>query len=41
MAGERKSGIEGDEFVSNTVPDDATADILSSIQMCFGLVLEH
>jgi hypothetical protein len=41
MAGERKSGIEGDEFVSYTVPDDATADILSLIQMCFGLVLEH
>jgi hypothetical protein len=35
---ERISGLEGDESASYADPDDATADILSWIQMCFRLV---
>ena len=31
MVAERKSRIEGDEFVSYTMSDDATVDILSLI----------
>jgi hypothetical protein len=41
MVAERKSRIEGDESVSYTVSDDATIDILSLIQMSFGLVPER
>ena len=36
--GERKSRFGGYEFASYAIPDDATADILSSIQLHFGLV---
>ena len=38
---ERKSRSEGDEFAFYAAPDDATADILSSIQIRFGLVPKH
>ena len=38
---ERKSRIGGNESTSNVVSDDATANILSSIQMYFGLVLKR
>ena len=35
---ERKSRIGGNESASYVVPNDATADIISLIQICFGLV---
>ena len=35
------SSFEGDESTSYAAPDDATADILSSIQMCFRPVLKR
>jgi hypothetical protein len=33
--------FEGDESASYATPDDAAANIFSSIQMCFGLVLKR
>ena len=36
MVAERKSRIESDQSASYAVLDDATVDILSSIQMRFG-----
>jgi hypothetical protein len=41
MAAETKLRIGGDESAPYVVPDNATADIFSSIQMHFGLVPEH
>ena len=41
MAMERKSRIEGNESASYIVPNDTTADIVSSTQIHFGLVLER
>jgi hypothetical protein len=38
---ERKSRIGGNESTSNVISDDATANILSSIHMCFGLILKR
>jgi hypothetical protein len=38
MIAESKSRFGCDEFASYVVPDDATLNILSSIQMCFGSV---
>ena len=38
MVAERKSRFRDDESASYIVPDDATTDILSLIQMRFGLV---
>jgi hypothetical protein len=32
LAAERKSRLESDEFASYAIPDDATTDILLSIQ---------
>ena len=46
MVVERKSRFQGDESTSYFVPNNATADILSSIQTRFGLltkswILQH
>ena len=41
VAMERKSRFEGDKSASFVVHDDATADVLLSIQMRFGPVLER
>ena len=41
MAVERKSRIGGNESASYFVFNDVTVDILSSMQICFGLVLER
>ena len=38
MVVEKKSRIGGNESASYVVPNDATADIISLIQICFGLV---
>jgi uncharacterized membrane protein len=38
LVAERKSRFEGDKSTSYVASGDATTDILSSIQMCFGLV---
>jgi len=41
MVIERKSRIGGNEFAYYVIPNDATVNILSSIEICFGLVLER
>jgi hypothetical protein len=41
LVAEKKSMFEGDESASYATPDDAAANIFSSIQMCFGLVLKR
>jgi hypothetical protein len=38
---ERKSRIGDNESTSNVISDNATANILSLIQICFGLVLKR
>lgn len=40
MVMERKSRIEGDKYAVYVVPNDASADILLSIRMRFGLISE-
>jgi len=41
MITERKSRFEGNDFASYAIRNDAIADILSSIQIRFGLALER
>lgn len=40
MVTESRSRIGGDESAAYVVSDDTSVDVLSSIQICFGLVSE-